>query len=205
MVNMFSERVQSRDGQRLATIQGVVSAAETLFHRQGFKATTVRQIAAAAGVSIGTVMAAGDKDSLLVAVMDRHISQLHRDRQLPDAGFLAMKVGTDAEGMIAALVAPFLQLFADDLPLAREYGAILLRGSSGSAVFGELAASLKAEFEQVFRLFGLRTAHARNAATAVHLAYLGILLAWAGGVCEQHQALAQLKIVVGTVLHPGGA
>lgn len=219
-MNMFNEQVQStgyqakqiqpgqskpREVQRQATERAVLDAAERLFHSKGFKATTVRGIAAEAGVSIGTVMAAGDKDSLLVSAMDRRIALMHRDRLLPDTGFLAMKAGNNAPEMIAALVQPFLQLFASDLELAREYGAILIKGKHASGVFGRLALQLKAEFEQVFRLFGLRGEAASNAATSVHLAYLGILLAWAGGAFDQHSALDQLQSVAATAMQRGGA
>ncbi|MEV6661131.1 TetR family transcriptional regulator [Nocardia fluminea] len=43
-----------------------MAAAERLCRAQGFKATTIRQIAAEANVSTGTVMTAGEKDALLV-------------------------------------------------------------------------------------------------------------------------------------------
>lgn len=204
VVNMFTERVQPRQAQRQATRRGVLDAAETLFHAQGFKATTVRQIAARAGVSIGTVMAAGDKDRLLVSVMDHRIELMHQERMLPETGFLAMKAGNNAPEMIAALAQPFLQLFAEDLELAREYGAILIKGQHNSEVFGALAFQLTKEFEQAFKLFGLPREAARVAATTAHLSYLGILLAWAGGAYDQDSALQQFKETVGALMGMGG-
>ncbi len=200
---MFSEHVQSRSAQRETTRREVLYAAEALFHAQGFKATTVRQIAARAGVSIGTVMAAGDKDSLLVEAMDRRIRLMHQERMLPETGFLAMKAGGNAPEMVAALVQPFMALFAADLDLAREYGAVLMRGRQESEVFGSLARQLKGEFEQAYKLFGLGRQAARAAATATHLAYLGVLLAWAAGACSQQTAVAQLKESVGALMGAG--
>lgn len=204
LANMFSERVHSRQAQRQATQRVVLDAAEALFHAQGFKATTVRQIASRAGVSIGTVMAAGDKDRLLVSVMDQRIELMHQARMLPETGFLAMKAGNNAPEMVAALAHPFLALFAEDLDLAREYGAILIKGRHNSAVFGALAFQLTAEFEQAFKLFGLPREAAHRAATTAHLSYLGILLAWAGGAYDQQSALHQLKETVGALMGAEG-
>ncbi|MBP2414292.1 AcrR family transcriptional regulator [Arthrobacter stackebrandtii] len=200
---MFSERVRPREAQRQATRQDVLDAAEALFHTEGFKATTVRRIAAGAGVSIGTVMAAGDKDSLLVEAMDRRIRLMHQARMIPETGFLAMKAGGNAPEMVAALVQPFMQLFAEDLDLAREYGAVLMRGRHQSEVFGSLALQLKSEFEQAYKLFGLGRQAARTAATATHLAYLGILLSWSAGAFGQEDALVQLKESVAALMGEG--
>jgi AcrR family transcriptional regulator len=44
----------------------VAAAAADLFTRQGYAATTVPQIAAAAGVSVGTVASVGSKDALFL-------------------------------------------------------------------------------------------------------------------------------------------
>src|SRR5690606_25888699 len=77
---MFSEHVQSRSEQQAATRQKVLAAADRLFRAQGFKATTIRQIAAEAHVSTGTVMAAGDKDALLVSLFDNWITSVHNSR-----------------------------------------------------------------------------------------------------------------------------
>ena len=50
--------------------QRVVAAAADLFTRQGYSATTVPQIAAAAGVSVGTVASVGSKDALFLRVWE---------------------------------------------------------------------------------------------------------------------------------------
>lgn len=199
-MNMFNEHVQSRVKQRKETRRKVLRAAAQLFHEQGYTSTTIRAIASAAGVSTGTVMAAGDKDQLLVAVVDERIELLHQERALPQTGFLAMKAGNNAAGMITALVRPFLLIFAEDVELARHYAAVLARGGSESKVFAELAIRLKAEFEQVFKLFGLPAEQARAAAGTVHLAYLGTLFAWSSGGGEPEDVVAQLRGVVAVIM-----
>jgi len=50
----------------------VRSAAGELFRTRGFDATSVRDIAAAAGVSVGTVALAGDKATLFLDVMEEN-------------------------------------------------------------------------------------------------------------------------------------
>ncbi|MCV7194395.1 TetR/AcrR family transcriptional regulator [Mycolicibacterium brumae] len=173
---MFTEQVQpkstGRAAQRERTRAGVLEAAQRLFAEQGFRATTIRQIATAAGVSVGTVMAVGDKDALLVAVFDRRIGAVHEaradGREAPPSGTPAARIG--------ALVQPFLDMFGADPALAREYGAILARGTTRAEVFTDLAVALTAEFAAVFRDAGLG-ADAESAGRAAYLAYLGLLMA----------------------------
>jgi AcrR family transcriptional regulator len=83
MLNTFSERVQQGKVacvKPLGTRQQageqrqsqVRSAAGELFRTRGFDATSVRDIAAAAGVSVGTVALAGDKATLFLDVMEEN-------------------------------------------------------------------------------------------------------------------------------------
>lgn len=64
---MFSERivVPTRSELREATRLRVLDSARRLFEARGFNATTVRAIAADAGVSAGTVMTVGDRKSVV--------------------------------------------------------------------------------------------------------------------------------------------
>lgn len=170
---MFTEQVQStRAAQRERTRASVLVAAQRLFVEQGFRATTVRQIATAAGVSVGTVMAVGDKDALLVAVFDRRIRAVHEARSSAQAA----PVSATPAAQIGALVQPFLDMFGSDPALAREYGAILARGATRAEVFTDLAVALTAEFSAVFRAAG-RGVDAEGAGRATYLAYLGLLMA----------------------------
>jgi len=78
-VNVFNHRKvvcvkpQGTRQQAGAQRQSMVrSAAGELFRTRGFDATSVRDIAAAAGVSVGTVALAGDKATLFLDVMEEN-------------------------------------------------------------------------------------------------------------------------------------
>ncbi len=79
-LNMFNEHVQSRSDAKASTTQRVLATADRLFREDGFAATTVRRIAAEADVSVGTVMGVGDKDGLLIAIVDQWIAAVHAAR-----------------------------------------------------------------------------------------------------------------------------
>ncbi len=168
-MNMFNERVQStRAEQKSATRERVIASAQRLFVEVGFGATTIRRIAEDAGVSVGTVMSVGDKDSLLLAAFDGWIGAVHEARG-------EVSPGGDPVTRIGDVVQPFLDIFDADLHLAREYGAVLARGSQSTEVFGALAVALQNDFEAVFADAGLGP-DAGTAARAVYLAYLGLVM-----------------------------
>jgi len=78
----------------------VRSAAWELFRTRGFDATSVRDIAAAAGVSVGTVARIGDKATLFLDVMEENAFAL---------------VGGALERLSGEPVGTSLTLAADDL------------------------------------------------------------------------------------------
>ncbi|GHE85683.1 hypothetical protein GCM10014715_47440 [Streptomyces spiralis] len=170
----------SRREQREATRERVLGVAERLFAARGFESTTVREIAADAGVSVGTVMAVGDKAAILVELFDRRISALHRAREergeprpaAPSPGHLVEE--------IVALFGPFVDLFTSDLELARHYAATLVTGKHQAGVFDELAAVLRREIGDVLTRAGFAPEAAARGASAIHLAYLGTLFIGAG-------------------------
>lgn len=172
--------VISRREQREATRERVLEVAERLFAARGFESTTIREIAADAGVSVGTVMAVGDKAAILVELFDRRISALHRARA--ERG--EPRPTTPAPGRlveeILALFEPFLDLFTADLELARHYAATLVTGKHQAGVFDELAAVLRQEIGDVLTRAGFAPEAAARGASAIHLAYLGTLFVGAG-------------------------
>lgn len=190
---MFTEHVQSRVQRRQETHDKVTATAERLFIQQGFAATTIRQIAVEARVSTGTVMAVGDKNGLLVAIVDRWIAG-----GLPGIGLSGEHphdTGNPAE-QILAIVCPFVELFAAHLELARAYAAVLVTGSHGSTVFDGLAAALQREIAAALEESGSGAAEAAAVASTFYFAYLGVLLAWAGdGTADPDFALAHLERV----------
>ncbi|MFI5688129.1 TetR/AcrR family transcriptional regulator [Streptomyces sp. NPDC051636] len=202
---MFTEPVQSRAAKREATRQKVLAAAERLFRAQGFGATTVRQIAADAGVSTGTVMSVGDKDALLVAIFDRWIDAVHQERKGADgpaSGPLTAGVAVDA---VMALFEPFIRYFARDEELSREYAAIIVRGERESAIFQNLALSLIAEIDGVLTQAGLSGVDAGRGARVSYFSYLGILMTVSNGAISEHDAIDQLHEVIEFVIaHEGG-
>ncbi|WP_026420302.1 MULTISPECIES: TetR/AcrR family transcriptional regulator [Actinoalloteichus] len=171
----------TRDRLRSATHAKVLAAADALFLEQGFAATTVRDIAASAGVSVGTVMAVGDKSGLLVAIFDRLIEQVHLARrgsvtEPPSA------TGVPCAARVMSLLTPFLDLFTTRPGLARAYASILVAGNHSSTVFTELSTTLVDEIRDVLEAGGRPgTRDPTSLATAIYFAYVGALFGWAAG------------------------
>jgi len=195
VLNMFTEPVQSnRSRQREETRTRIVDAAQRLFMADGFQATTVRKIAGAAGVSVGSVMAVGDKDSLLLMAFDRWIGAVHEKRSTTVPGPV-----DDPVRRVGEVVQPFLDLFSSNAELAREYGAILARGAHQTEVFGNLAETLMGEFEEVARAAG-RGAGAPATARALYYGYLGLLRAAAVVGADPGVVRPGLEDIAATVL-----
>ncbi|SMG13481.1 transcriptional regulator, TetR family [Rhodococcus rhodochrous J3] len=198
IMNMFTERVQSRAEKRDVTRRVVLAAAETLFREQGFAATTVRQIASAASVSVGTVMAVGDKDALLVAVFDDWIAGVHRERR--EASPQDELDAPSAVTAVLELFAPFVAYFVQDQDLSREYAAVIVRGRHESEIFEGLAVALVSELEDTFRRAGLDAADAGRGARVVYFAYLGLLLTAGNSATVGGSEVDQLREVIELVL-----
>lgn len=154
--------MSTRAELRAATRRRVVASARKLFESEGFEATTVRAIAADAGVSVGTVMSVGDKRALLVEVFDDAIRAVHDARSPsgigplapPDAGTGAAPaaVHDDPRALVArilALLDPFVAVFSAHTDLARTYAAALVSGRHTSTVFGEPRTVLVGEIAAV--------------------------------------------------------
>ncbi len=198
---MFTEQVQSgREAQRDATRARVLAAAEELFSSQGFADTSIRQIAARAGVSVGTVMAAGDKGALLVGIFDGWIAAVHdlRDAAPADDSPLTR------EGLMTELMAtfaPFVAYFAGDEDLAREYAATLVRGRHESTIFRGLGDRLVADVRTL--LVRADVARAAQAADAIYLAYLGVLMLASHGALSAEGATERLDATLRFLITTG--
>ncbi|MDA2811583.1 TetR/AcrR family transcriptional regulator [Nocardiopsis sp. RSe5-2] len=168
---------RTREELRQATRRRVVDAAARLFQERGFAAATIRDIAEAAGVSVGTVMAVGDKKGLLVLVFDGLIAEGHRERS---AGS-----GSGAEGgcvdRLMGLVRPFVGMFTARLDLSRAYASVLVTGEHTSTLFTSLAERLVEEMRAAITRHGcIPDADAAAKARALYFAYIGVLFAWSG-------------------------
>ena len=65
----------------MSTQEKIVRAAESLFEHQGFEATTLRQITAAAGVNLAAVnYHFGSKEALIREIFKRRLTQLNQER-----------------------------------------------------------------------------------------------------------------------------
>lgn len=192
---------RSRNETRQATRRAVLEAASRLFGERGFASTTVRDIAQEAGVSVGTVMAAGDKEALLIELFDGLIDQRqqHIDTLTSDAN---EPCGDSA----VAIVEPFVTLFEERRDLARTYASILVSGRHTSVVFTDLSHRLVTVFEQLVTTYGCPDpADAHRQAEALYSAYIGNLFIWAS-TTEQSGAglLTQLRKVFTAICPPTG-
>ena len=211
---MFIERVvvPTRSELREATRLRVLDSARRLFEARGFNATTVRAIAADAGVSAGTVMAVGDKRALLVKVFDEAIGAVHASRAFRAPGGESAtrdaaavepaESATPADpvppeslaAQVIDLLEPFISLFAAHPDLSRAYAAALISGAHASEVFGGLRTLLIAEIASVLSRAAGGDAGSRVDADAlaasIHLLYIGAVFEWATGTELDAGALA---------------
>lgn len=166
----------------------VRQAAGRLFREQGYEATTVRQIAAAAGVSTGTVMSCGDKATLLLQAVEDAIDAL-----MPPAG----PVDSDADSvdLVWRCYAPYFHFYAAVPELARPYSVLLMSAGSDHPALGAQADLFIAVVAE-----RVRTGHpcagpeeARLTAEALFAAYLHALLLWVSGVAELEAAVAGFR------------
>ena len=168
----------SRSELRESTRRRVLAAADRLFQERGFDATTIRDIAEASGVSVGSVMASGDKNALLVQVFDSLIEDGHTR---PAATERAAEAGPadSCAGRILQLVQPFVTLFADRQDLSRTYAAIQVSGRQPSPLFTHLAALLIDEITTTLAQHACTPPTAIDGtARAIYFAYIGTLFSW---------------------------
>lgn len=196
---MFTEHVHqnaiSRAAKRADTRQRVLAVADALFRERGFGATTVRAIATEAGVSVGTVMGVGDKNTLLVTVVDEWIDSVHRHRTAPRTE------AADATTTVVGLLSTFVDYFTHAGPLARDYAAIIVRDTHGSSIFGALADDLHADLTETMVSCGISRRRAENLAPTIYFGYLGVLFSNAS-TGDRDTIMAQLHHVVASVLDP---
>lgn len=103
-----SLRKTPRQARSEATIAAIVEAAAQILDRDGEEAATTAQVAARAGVSIGTLYQYfADRDAVLAAV-------IRRDRETASAEIarrIAEGEAKDAEGLVRDIIAALLAVF----------------------------------------------------------------------------------------------
>jgi AcrR family transcriptional regulator len=195
---MFTEPVQpDRAERKRRTTARIVEAAARLFGEHGFRGTTVRRIAEEAGVSVGAVMAVGDKESLLSLVYDRAIAA-----RLPAP--LAAGAAVSATDHLAGYFLPFLDLFAAHEELARAYFRALTRGRPASAALGRLRDLAEADLAAAMENTGMSGDRARRGAQVMFAGYLGELMLLAAGATDRGRAEARLRETAELVTAGGG-
>ncbi|MDO5619643.1 TetR/AcrR family transcriptional regulator [Kocuria sp.] len=166
-----------REEMRQVTRTRVLEEAGRLFEQRGFGATTIRDIAQASEVSVGTVMAVGDKTALLVQVFDGLIMTEHDARAAASSSDAAGD--SDCVDRILRLVGPFVTMFTDHQDLARAYASAVVSGTHPSTLFTTLAARLVEEIRVVVDescpCVGER---ASAIARAAYFSYVGTLMSW---------------------------
>jgi AcrR family transcriptional regulator len=183
-------RSDLRTAQALQTRRAVVAAATELFTGQGYAATTVDAVAAAAGVSRKTVFTAvGGKLELLKTALDWAVAGDDRPVPLADREAMAEML---ALGDPAALLAAWARLLVD---IDVRVGPLMRSLEMAAASDAEARALVEQAQQQ--RLAGARTIVAR-------LAALGALkpglsrgeaadIAWLAGDAALHDRLVQTR------------
>jgi AcrR family transcriptional regulator len=117
-----------RAEQASRTRRMVIDAAATCFLRDGYAATTMKAIAAEAGVSLQTVFAQGSKAALLLAVVDRGVAGDDGDEALverePIRAFLAARGKAEKLAAMRVLVLRFLPSSEAPLRVFRDAAAV---------------------------------------------------------------------------------
>lgn len=186
----------ARSQQRQKTRAEVLKIAQQLFQERGFAHTTICDIAAAAGVSVGTVMSVGDKNALLVASFDQTVADTHKTYSPPPVG-----EGTITERILARFL-PFITLFAANLELARIYGANLVTGVYPSALFTELQSMLIAEITTELIEHYSDPAVARQVAESMYFAYVGRMFTWPLDSTDVEALTEEIRRIIAAIIHP---
>ncbi|MFF0817078.1 TetR/AcrR family transcriptional regulator [Rhodococcus sp. NPDC003318] len=93
-----------RAEQAARTRETVLDAAVRCFLRDGYTGTTMKSIAAEAGVALQTVFAQGSKAAVFLAAVDRALAADDQDRPVREgAGFVEILTGRTKEAKLDAL------------------------------------------------------------------------------------------------------
>lgn len=113
-----AQRRQPRQSRSVETYSSILQAASGLFAEQGYERTTTHQIAAAAGISVGTLYRYfADKEAIFKELYQREISQM-RSRLLN--GFsLGDLIGQDARGLVRKTMALAFEVYSEQPELRR--------------------------------------------------------------------------------------
>jgi AcrR family transcriptional regulator len=192
---------QQGEEQRQSKVR---SAAAELFRTRGYDATSVRDIATAAGVSVGTVAHIGDKAKLFLDVMEENAFAM--------VGGAVEKLSAEPVGTSLTLAdeiwgvfEPSLTQVADNRELTRAYLIAYLRADNGHATsVGQvdvICAGLAARC--VEHSGGDPGApEARLAASAIYSVFLTAVFTLAGGLGSAGETAQWLRALITAQTRP---
>lgn len=116
-----------------ATRARVLDAAERLFGARGVDAVSIRDIAAEAGVTLGTVgFHAGSREALIRTVLGRRVAVLSEARR----GALAtLPPGAGLEALMEAYIAPYVAAAGGGDPQWRAYARLIASSVSDERIY----------------------------------------------------------------------
>ncbi|WP_410570012.1 TetR/AcrR family transcriptional regulator [Amycolatopsis sp. cmx-4-61] len=168
-----------REARARRTRAHVVATAGKLFATRGYAGTSMRQIAAEAGVSLETVTQTGRKPQLLLAAF--------RDGFAgdPDAVDLTALAGPAGPADLPSVVARVAAGVRGSLPIWRAFTTAAAADAEVAAVRAELAVARRAEIAERLSAAGLASGHSVGR------------LADAIGLITSHEAYEHLTTVCG--------
>lgn len=185
-----------RDQRRAERDRVVLAAAGELFWTQGYGVTTIPQIAARAGVAVGTVAKVGSKDALFLRTWEEGSTEisLRLIREAAAASTVAERVWPYFGQLIEAAIS---------MPqMLRDYFVAYLRASEHEANVARLEQVLDA----LAGLFpGDRNepdSPTRLAAWTLWLSYSGLVLGLASNTSTAEQARRLMRAIVETQCAP---
>ncbi|WP_051683851.1 TetR/AcrR family transcriptional regulator [Blastococcus sp. URHD0036] len=119
---IYNSPLRAEQAQR--TRAAVLDAAARCFLERGYAATTMKDVAAAAGVSVQTVFGQGSKASLLLACVDRAVVGDDEETPLAQrAAFVAPVEATDRAGKLAAVRELVVRFVRQTVPMIEVFAA----------------------------------------------------------------------------------
>ncbi len=184
-----------RDQRRAERDRVVLAAAGELFWSQGYAATTIPQIAARAGVAVGTVAKVGSKDALFLRTWEEGSTEISL-RLIREAA-----VASTVTGRVWGYFGQLIEAAIAMPQMLRDYFVAYLR----AAEHEENIARLEQVLDALTGLFpGDRRPDSpmRLAAWTLWLSYSGLVLGLASNTSSAEQSRGLMRAIVETQCAP---
>lgn len=158
---MPGRALKKADGRVLrgeATRERVLDAAECLFADHGFDAVSIRQIAQAAGVTLGVVgFHSGSKEELFNTILKRRVDALSRARRQRLDALRAAAAPPSLRALMSAYIEPYIDYATTGGPQWFAYARLIAHVAGGSRwypqvrdLYDPLAREYIAEIAQLY-------------------------------------------------------